>query len=58
MPIQRFRRVEDLPPPEPRPRLHPDNLRVAFEWSALAARLAGRRLVPGVYPRDLRDDAE
>lgn len=55
MPVRRYRQVEDMPPPEPLPPLHPDNLRVAFEWSKLVLRLGEKRFVPGVYRRDLRD---
>ncbi len=39
MPVTRYRQVEDMPPPEPRPALDPENLRVAFEWSVALARL-------------------
>lgn len=58
MPVTRYRGVEEMTPPPPRPALHPDNLRVAFEWSNLVARLHPRPLRRGVFRRDLRDGGD
>ncbi len=54
MSVTRYRRPEDMPPPEPRPAPDPENLRVAFEWSVTLARLRPRPLARGVFRRDLR----
>ncbi len=54
MPVQRYRRAEDMPPPAPLPALHPDNLEVAFGWCAVVREFAPARLAPGIYRRDLR----
>lgn len=55
MAVTRYRDVALMPPPEHLPALHPDNLRVAFEWSMAMARLHPRARTPGVTRRDLRD---
>lgn len=47
MPIRKYRSVADMRPAA-RPRLDPENLRVACELSELALALHGRRLRPGV----------
>lgn len=48
MPLRKFRSAEAMPGPQPRPPLHPDNLRIAFAWMKLAAELSPVRLEPGV----------
>lgn len=54
MPVHRYRRVEDMPPPPPLPALHPENLRVAFGWCLMVRNLARARVAPGLHRRDLR----
>lgn len=54
MGVTQFRSVADMPPPEPRPPLDPENLRVAFEWSLALARLRPQPQARGVSRRDLR----
>lgn len=48
MGLRKFRSVEEMPGPPPRPRLDPENLRLAFGLAALAAGFRPVRLVPGV----------
>jgi hypothetical protein len=49
MPVRKYRSVEEMPSAAFRERLDPENLRIAFELSATALRLAPRTCVPGVY---------
>lgn len=49
MPVRKYRCVEDLPLEPRRKPLDPANLELAFELSATAARLARRRVRPGVH---------
>jgi len=48
MPVMKFHSVEEMPSPEPRPPLDPDNLRIVFAWIKLANELRPVRLEPGV----------
>jgi hypothetical protein len=48
MPLRKYRSVEEMPAPEPRPPLDPDNLRIAFAWMKLACELRPLRRTPGV----------
>lgn len=48
MPVRRFRSVDEVPSPEPRPPLDPDNLRIAFAWMKLVIELHPEPLQPGV----------
>jgi hypothetical protein len=49
MSLRKYRSVEDMPSVGWRTPMDPDNLRMAFDLSATAVRLAGRRFPPGVY---------
>jgi len=48
MPVRKFRSVEDMPGPEPRPSLQAENLRLAFGLMDLTRRLHPVRRRPGV----------
>ncbi len=48
MGVRKFRTAADMPGPEPRPPLDPENLRIAFGLMAFALRLAGVIQKPGV----------
>ena len=48
MPVRKYRSVEEMPGPPPRPPLDPENLRIAFAWIKLAHELRPVRLAPGV----------
>jgi hypothetical protein len=48
MGVKKYRSVEEMPGPEARPPLDPDNLRIAFAWIKLASELRPGRLRPGV----------
>lgn len=48
MGVRKFRSVEEMPGPAALPRLDPENLRIAFGLSFLAAKLARVRATPGV----------
>jgi hypothetical protein len=49
MPVRKFRSITEMPSPPPRPPLDPDNLRIALELSAFAARLCPRQFPTGVH---------
>jgi hypothetical protein len=49
MPVRKYRSIEEAPPAAFRPPGDPANLRIACELSVTAARLAPRRLRPGVH---------
>ena len=57
MPVRKFRSVGQMPGPPPLPRLDPDNLRVACDLSAAAARLRPRRFPTGVRKYRSLDEA-
>ena len=48
MGLKKYRSVEDMPGPPPRPPLDPDNLRIALGMMELARRLSPHPRVPGV----------
>ncbi len=48
MPIRKFRSVEEMPGPEPREPLDPENLKIAFDLMGATHRLARLRRTPGV----------
>jgi hypothetical protein len=48
MGIRKFRSVEEMPGPEPREPLDPENLKIAFDLMGTVHRLAGLRRPPGV----------
>jgi hypothetical protein len=48
MSVRKFRSVEEMPGPQPRTPLDPENLRIAFDLVETAQRLAGLRRRPGV----------
>lgn len=48
MGVRKFRSVEEMPGPEPRTPLDPENLRIALDLAETAQRLAGLRRRPGV----------
>lgn len=48
MPVRKFRSVEEMPGPEPREPLDPENLKIAFDLMGAAHRLACLRRTPGV----------
>jgi hypothetical protein len=59
MPLRKYRSVADMPSPSWSERLDPENLRRAFDVSALAARLHPRRFPPGLYKyRSIEDASE
>lgn len=59
MPVRKYRSVADMPDATWRPALDPRNLTLAFELSALAARLAPARFPSGVYRyRSLEEASE
>jgi hypothetical protein len=49
MPVRKYRSVADMPQTAPRAPLDPANLELACGLSAMAVRLAPRRLTPGVH---------
>ena len=49
MAVHKYRSVADMPTATWRPALDPDNLRLAFQVSAVAACLARTRVTAGVY---------
>jgi hypothetical protein len=55
VPLYRYRRIEDVPPPPALPPLHPDNLPRFFDWCAAMIALRPVRLRPGLHRGDLRD---
>ena len=57
MPVRKFRSVEDMPGPEPRPSLQAENLRLAFGLMDLTHRLHPVRRRPGVRKFRSREDA-
>jgi hypothetical protein len=57
VPIQKYRSVEDVPPPPGREPLDPGNLRMACDLSRLAARLRPRRVPGGVHKYRSVDEA-
>jgi hypothetical protein len=48
MGVRKFRSVEQMPGPEPRTPLDPENLKIAFGLMETTHRLAGLRRHPGV----------
>lgn len=48
MGVRKFRSVEEMPGPEPREPLDPENLKIAFDLMGTVHRLAGLRRTPGV----------
>lgn len=48
MPVRKFRSVEEMPGPEPREPLDPENLKIAFDLMGATHRLARLRRPPGV----------
>jgi hypothetical protein len=48
MGVRKYRSVEDMPGPEPRRPLDPENLKIAFDLMGTTHRLAGLRRPPGV----------
>jgi len=48
MGVRKFRSAADMPGPEPRPPLDPENLRITFGLMAFTLRLAGVIQKPGV----------
>jgi hypothetical protein len=48
MGVRKFRSVEEMPGPEPRTPLDPENLKIAFDLMETTHRLAGLRRRPGV----------
>lgn len=48
MSVRKFRSIEEMPGPEPRTPLDPENLRIAFDLVETTHRLAGLRRRPGV----------
>ena len=48
MGVRRFRSVEEMPGPQPRPPLDPENIRILFGLMSFTHRLAGFRHEPGV----------
>lgn len=48
MGVRKFRSIEEMPGPEPRTPLDPENLRIAFDLVETTHRLAGLRRRPGV----------
>ncbi len=57
MPVRKFRSVEDMPGPEPRPPLQAENLRLAFGLMELTNRLRPAPRRPGVRKFRSRDDS-
>jgi hypothetical protein len=49
MPVTKYRSVESMPAAAFRPRLDPENLRLACELSSTAVRMVPRCLQSGVY---------
>lgn len=48
MGVRKYRSVEEMPGPEPREPLDPENLRIAFDLMGATHRLARLRRPPGV----------
>jgi len=48
MGVRKFHSVEEMPGPEPRTPLDPENLKIAFDLMGTAHRLARLRWPPGV----------
>jgi hypothetical protein len=57
MPVRKYRSVADMPDATWRPALDSQNLRLAFQVSALAARLFPARFPAGVYRYRSVDEA-
>jgi hypothetical protein len=48
MGVRKFRSVAEMPGPQPRPPLDPENLRIALGLGSVATGLHRARLTPGV----------
>lgn len=57
MGVRKFRSVEDMPGPPPRPPLDPENLRIALGLAGLVSGLRRSRHPPGVRRFRSWDDA-
>lgn len=57
MGVRKFRSVEEMTGPPPRPPLEPENLRIAFGLMALSKGLGGGSRMPGVRRFRSHDEA-